>query len=1138
MASTIIIKNGAGGSTPSSLKQGELAINVDSGSLYYGTSGSSNAVSSSFYITNLTASSNISSSGDIIGNRGLFNKVEIDGEVALDTSDSATTGQLFTDSQITKIVIGKGGEVVSNKIVIEGNVTASGQISASGAIHTDLIFGNGTLNINPNQNGPAFAGNTHALQVYGGIRANGPNSFTGAITATGNISSSAALLGTRLTLTTAGVHKASISPDGEIAAEGFISSSGTGSFRALNITDDGAAKFNVDTNGHVTASGTGSFAGGVESDTTGSFGHLYVNGTINIPVVGASPAGLIQVNGVNYLTGTANDLNVGNLNKITDIRGTNVLITGSVSMSGALSMSGANAEIITEGGVYALGNISSSATLLGTALTLKTNGLDRASIDANGDFTCRTISGSGAFSANTGQFENNGINTLNISDAGAISASSTIQGTALTLQDAGINTLTVDTVGNVSSSGLLSGTSLDIKSAGVAKADIDADGNITTAGIVSSSAGISIFPAISLKVNGVSTLDLIQNGVVSSSATVQGTAFKAQSAGVNKFIVDTSGNVSAEGTISSSGLLSGTALTLATNGVSAFVVSAEGALSASSTLAGTALTVATNGITTATIEANGNISSSGTISTEALIGHGEITELAVDGAISASGTGSFVSLNVADNGIAKFNVDTNGHVSASGDISSSATLLGTDLDLRVAGVAKASIDTDGNIAAEGNISASGVLNANTVQLAHNGVNTLNVSNAGAISASSTIQGTAFTAQTNGATKATIDASGNIAAEGEISSSSTLSGDRLILTTAGVHKASISTDGEIAAEGFISSSGLLAGRSATFASAGVNALTITTAGAISASSTIAGTALTLATNGATKATIDASGNIAAEGEISSSGVLYGTAFETRVNGSLKSTVNTAGNFFCAGTATANGAISSSATLAGTALTLATNGVNALTVDTVGNVSSSATGSFRALTIADDGVTQAAIDAEGGITGSNFQGTKHILTNHAFYVNDNPFIQNSLYFGNTVGNSPYNWNDPQPIGGDPMTVSSFDISDDDQSWGRILPFDVSKIEILCGLRPGLGVGDQFSLVLYTASRVEGTVTLIELTRVAQNGVTFDGGGKYTNNDLTYTGNLDAGTMIYVGVGTNTSSPSAKNAKGYMGITITQR
>ena len=75
MASTIIIKNGAGGSTPSSLKQGELAINVDSGSLYYGTSGSSNAVSSSFHIQNLTSSSDISSSGEIIAASGSFEMI-------------------------------------------------------------------------------------------------------------------------------------------------------------------------------------------------------------------------------------------------------------------------------------------------------------------------------------------------------------------------------------------------------------------------------------------------------------------------------------------------------------------------------------------------------------------------------------------------------------------------------------------------------------------------------------------------------------------------------------------------------------------------------------------------------------------------------------------------------------------------------------------------------------------------------------------------------------------------------------------------------------------------------------------------------------------------------------------------------
>ena len=209
---------------------------------------------------------------------------------------------------------------------------------------------------------------------------------------------------------------------------------------------------------------------------------------------------------------------------------------------------------------------------------------------------------------------------------------------------------------------------------------------------------------------------------------------------------------------------------------------------------------------------------------------------------------------------------------------------------------------------------------------------------------------------------------------------------------------------------------------------------------------------------------------------------------------------------------NGAISSSSTITGT------------------------TGSFDVITGNNEVGT--SLEVAGPITGSSFQGTKHILVNNGFYVNANPFTQNSLYFGGTLQHNPFNWNDPQAIGGDPMTVANFDISDDDQNWGRILPFDVSKIEILCGLRPGAGAGDQFSLVLYTASRITGAVTAITLTRVAQNGVTFDGSGKYTNNDLTYTGDLTAGTMIYVGVGTNTSSPSAKNARGYMSVTITAK
>ena len=59
MASTIILKNGTGSAEASSLTQGELAINVSNGKLFYGTSGSSNSVSSSFAFTDISASGTI-----------------------------------------------------------------------------------------------------------------------------------------------------------------------------------------------------------------------------------------------------------------------------------------------------------------------------------------------------------------------------------------------------------------------------------------------------------------------------------------------------------------------------------------------------------------------------------------------------------------------------------------------------------------------------------------------------------------------------------------------------------------------------------------------------------------------------------------------------------------------------------------------------------------------------------------------------------------------------------------------------------------------------------------------------------------------------------------------------------------------
>jgi hypothetical protein len=65
MASTIQLKTGTGSAVPSSLTQGELAINIDNGLIYYG-SGSENTRKQLESFTNITASANISASGYLV----------------------------------------------------------------------------------------------------------------------------------------------------------------------------------------------------------------------------------------------------------------------------------------------------------------------------------------------------------------------------------------------------------------------------------------------------------------------------------------------------------------------------------------------------------------------------------------------------------------------------------------------------------------------------------------------------------------------------------------------------------------------------------------------------------------------------------------------------------------------------------------------------------------------------------------------------------------------------------------------------------------------------------------------------------------------------------------------------------------
>ena len=147
-------------------------------------------------------------------------------------------------------------------------------------------------------------------------------------------------------------------------------------------------------------------------------------------------------------------------------------------------------------------------------------------------------------------------------------------------------------------------------------------------------------------------------------------------------------------------------------------------------------------------------------------------------------------------------------------------------------------------------------------------------------------------------------------------------------------------------------------------------------------------------------------------------------------------------------------------------------------------------------------------------------------------------NQLYLGNNYGNQDSNWNDPVQAGGALGSTSTVQIAEDDTKWAMILPFDISKIEIQCSLRPGGAcTGDNFFLGIYTAARPDAAAGAnYDITLVAhQDDVLAQ--GKYTSNDFTYTANIDKGTLIFIGIGSEDST-AAKNAPGILNVIITQR
>ena len=311
----------------------------------------------------ISASGDISASGTITALSGSFTNYQ--GDFLSITSEEQKIGDVFGNNTATfirlsqslgrmdvnclngtekKIVLNAKDLIIDDenstntqRTRIQGHVTASGNISSSGTITAEHFHSSDDLTVTDNLLVGSLA-NGVALDKDTGITTTG---IAGNITASGNISSSGNVIANFYDAKTSGTGyklsgaKALFVDSGTIFGRPTTDTVITGSTIQLGRN----AITHVTASGNISSSGTGSFEE-ITTVSTGSFGHLFVNGTINIPVVGNDPAGIIQVNGVNYISGTTNDLNVGNTLKQLDLRGTSVIITGSISASGDISSSG------------------------------------------------------------------------------------------------------------------------------------------------------------------------------------------------------------------------------------------------------------------------------------------------------------------------------------------------------------------------------------------------------------------------------------------------------------------------------------------------------------------------------------------------------------------------------------------------------------------------------------------------------------------------------------------------------------------------------------------------------------------------------------------------------------------------------
>ena len=394
MASTIKIKNSTTtGSAPSSLSQGELAINVADGNLFYGDGSN---VKQHFIVDELEVKGNLTAQQYIVSSSVIYTTQSFSsGSTAF--GDSADDTHVFTGNITASGNISSSGTITMSSSsmghVSMGHLVVSGPISASGFIKTDGNITGTNLLINAIELGHAGIADTTIAR-----------SSAGAITVEGT---AVLLAGAQTGITSIFKEDLKIGEDAQTAID--FETANEIHFDANNAEVMNLSTLGINLIGDITASNNISASGTIIGNigTFNDLGHITASG--NISSSGTIKADILQssalavdaaVIGVLTTSGDADilgNIELGDQNDTTiarsaagaiTVEGVPVLLQGLDTLVGRLT---ASSDISSSGAIKA-------NSLTANGLTITDDALIGDDLIVTGDLTCNNFSVAGVIS--------------------------------------------------------------------------------------------------------------------------------------------------------------------------------------------------------------------------------------------------------------------------------------------------------------------------------------------------------------------------------------------------------------------------------------------------------------------------------------------------------------------------------------------------------------------------------------------------------------------------------------------------------------------------------------------------------------------------------------------------------------------